>query len=213
MLVAAVLSLGVPLVQDWSVKNPIAKGWKSIWSIKASASAGAEAHDSSFDLTEEVTGDGDANGLPVNLTLDNLMVDEAQVPGDECKGTVSTQGLPTKADSEEERHMYEALLFVYPSDALTTGMMWSKEFSATGVTSKVTYNYKVEGTEKVKDEDTLKVTGTVKEDGADGLNETGTWWINHAGKIVKFKLDAKNWHVTMGGGLSVDGTLEGTLKP
>ena len=212
MLVVAALSLGFPVLQDLSVTPKLAKGQKYVWSLKCDATVGGQQHDTTMDLTEEVTGDSDSKGFPVHLTLDNLAVDGSQYPGDDAKGVVSAQNVLQSADSDDRRKMFSALLFVFPSMPLTKGLTWKADFT-NPPDSKVSYSYTATDTEKVNNEDTLKVTGTVKDATTGGLDESGTWWVNGAGKVVKFKLDTKNWSVTMGGGMQVDATITGTLKP
>jgi len=212
MLIAAVLSLGAPLVQtDWAVKAPLATGQKQVWAVTADSTVAGGAHAATFDLVEEVNGGADAKGLvPVKLGLDNLTVDESSQPEAEGTGHVTSQIVLISADSDGSRQMFLALLFVYPTDPMTAGSEWKSEYP----TTKVSYDFKATGVEKVKDEDTMKVTGTIKDSTPDGLDETGTWWVNHAGKVVKFKLVAHNWTVTMGNGMVVETTtMNGTLKP
>jgi hypothetical protein len=212
MLIAAVLSLGVPLVQDdWTVKAPLSSGQKQVWAVTSDSTVAGGAHKATFDLSEEVSGSADAKGLlPVKLGLDNLTVDESTMASADAVGKVSAQNVLISGDSDESRSMFLALLFVYPTDPMPAGYEWKGDYP----TTKSSYDFKATGVEKVKDEDTMKVTGTIKDATTDGLNETGSWWVNHAGRVVKFKIEAHNWSVTMGNGMVVETiTMDGALKP
>jgi hypothetical protein len=206
LLISAALALDA-----WDIKPPAAK---SQWSISADASAGGESHAATFDLSETPKDGGTATAPAVHLEIANLMADTNPLPGASVDAVVNVQNaLQSTSDDDGNRRMFTPLLFVYPSVPVNLGDTWKADVTPTAKEAqKVHLSFTAKAVEQVDGSDALQVTSTVKEDGDNNLSADGTWWVDKAGKIVKFKVTVKNWYVTMANGASVDGTLTGKLK-
>ena len=204
----------------WTIKPQLFPRTKIIWNVSGSATVGGSDHDTKFDMIEAAIGDPGAKGQAVKVNMDNLIVDGSPLDGMELNGTVSSVNLVSASpDNIDLLRMFSIFDFVYPSTPVSVGDKWPSDVafvdSSSGAkqTRHTTGSYTVTKIEAVDGSDALVVDATVKEDGDSGLNATETWWLDKTGKLLKFKIEAKNWTVvaqgtTLTGSCSFTGKLK-----
>ena len=110
--------------------------------------------------------------------------------------------------------MYTPLLFVYPTIPVNVGDTWKTDLAPADKTApKVTLEFTAKSIDPQNGVDALLVASKVKEAGPDALSADGEWWLDRSGKVLRFKVTAKNWHVSMRGGLTIDAVFTGKSKP
>jgi|GEM_PF-3351723 len=201
----------------WTLKMPYEKGKKVVWTSKIHATADGMDHDATMDLVL-TPGDTAPGGRKVNYAWEKLELDgnPVQIPAtyDVIMDDTGVVQDKTGTDEDEIRRYASIYSFSYPKDPVKVGDKWKVEVTpkASGA-QKITYTFEVKEATKVKDKDVLKITSVETEAGSSGIHNEGTWYVNHDGAIVKFKLDVTNWVVPFAGSqAAVNAVIEGETQ-
>jgi hypothetical protein len=196
--VAALAMTALAVQEAVTLKRVIKVGDSAKYHLKATLE-GAQFGDAELNatVTEKVTKLADSGDYELQSTMSDGKVtvggQEMEIPSQDA--TVTTynalgQALSIKDPSGDPNSMRLAHLqsLIFPKTPVKVGDSWTvtiKKDDKGSVDAEGTY--KVEGTEKVGDYDTLKISGNYKETGGDTpASSTGTYWINiKDGTLVK----------------------------
>ena len=196
----------------WDLKPTFTPGAKLQWTVSVEASIDGQDHTATFDLNEGTKAGDAAKGQPIQLEMANVMVDTNPQEGGSGDGIVNAQNVLQSEDEDDWRRTFSPLLFAYPLAPVSIGDSWKAEVTPTAKgAAKMSYEFTAKQVEQVDGIDALLVTSKLKEAGDDGVSADGSWWVAKDGKVLKFKLVAKNWFVKVAGH-SFDATITGKMK-
>ena len=221
MLTTIVLAgalLATPQAEKWDIKAGLAPKATGKWSVSTDVTAGGENHTATMKLVMTVK-DAEAD-KPLKATYEwkDLTVDGSmQIPDDAWDVTLDAMGGITDATggdgADSVRQMLMPTVFIYPDKPVGVGDTWTDTLKVNGKDDQaMTFEMKADAIEKIGDADVLKVSGSIAQKGADGLNGKSTWWISKEGKVLKFESKVSGWIVPMAGQDPMDATFKGELE-
>jgi hypothetical protein len=208
-------ALGV-ILDPWTLKPDLTANKTTSWSLAIEVSMNGSTQRATAILNEIVKGPADATGqVPAHFEMTDITSESGEaLPDSVADGTLDAQNMiQSTKDDDEDRRMFAPLLFAYPVKPVNVGDTWNIESKvAAAGAPKIDYSYTAKSIEQENGTDVLLITNTAKEASSDGFDETGQWWVGKDGKVVKFKVDIKRWHVSVQGGMTLDAVISGNSK-
>lgn len=213
-LIGALLT--TPQADKWDLKPALEAKATSTWNLTVKVEMGGETHDAALKLISTMKETPADKPKEATMAWKDLMLDGGQsMPDSEWDVKIGEHGAITDGAEagDDIRRMLQPILFVYPSAPVAVGDTWTETIKAGSDKDDrtMTLEFKADSVEKVGDEDSLKVTEKLSEKGTDTMSSTGTWWVNKAGKVLKFETKVSKWVVPMAGGDPLDATIKGEL--
>ena len=140
-------------------------------------------------------------GFEGSFAWTNLTVGgEGEQPDETFNVVLKPNGMLKSVDSTYGPGMRRMLIpfyFVYPDKAIEKGATWKYEDEKADETDGHTESieYKLVGTEKVKDKDATRVDFKITEKGPEPMKGDGAFWVGADGRVLKFEINITGWPV------------------
>ncbi|MFN8139071.1 MAG: hypothetical protein U0R49_04665 [Fimbriimonadales bacterium] len=193
-----------PALDKWEIKAPYEKDKPA--KMKVLIQLNADGQDLTVELVSMVklTEKGDKLWKG-EIGWDDIMMNGqpiGQAITAPCE--IDARGKLLKTESEfgdDFRRQVMPLFFIYPEKSVGVGDKWSveSEKKPDGAAYKLKQDFEVVASEKVGDEETLKISAKFVEPGDGMITANGFFWINKLGQPLKVEMAVKNWPVPQQG--------------